>query len=864
MTKRRRSHSILKWIFQFLTGRENTAARMSVVGDLLEESEEILRDRGPIRAGLWRLKQICLLLPACLADSLLWRGTISFNYTKTAWRNIKNHKAYSLINISGLSIGIGLFLLLSLFVHHEFQVGRFNIHYDRIYRIETPNGCVMPPGVGHLLRGRLPEAQDTVRFHLMRDEDILFRHETHMHTLKHIAFADESVFDVFTFPFIKGDPDTALNTEFSLVLTESTAERMFGDADPIGQAIQAENRWTFTVRGVIADVHNFHFPITAIGSFSSLGKMWGREALTRLDDGWQHPTYLLLPEDHDIADVEAKINGFFEKENVFENTPVFRLRPLSRIYLASESLLGDNYHRHGSLLFIRIFIVVAMFILLIASVNFINMSTAKASRRAREVGVKKVVGASRGQLMGQFLWESQITVLFSLGAGLILADLLLPYFSRAIGAELSLRVFLAPPFPLYGAAGVIVLGLLAGLYPAFYLSGFTSSRVLKNILTRGRGSATLRKALTVIQFALSTALIVSTLTVFRQLDHMKNAELGFRKEHILTLPLNRLIENSKDSFKQELMGSPHISHVTFSCTVPGESMWTWGNINDKKESLPVNAVDPDFFAAYGVEIIEGRNFSWDRPVDRRNAVVLNESAVKFFNFDSPLGQELKGLPNGDGRGSVIGVVRDFHFNSLHTRIKPTIFYWLDWPHDRISVKVTGLSSNRGTSDLNDTIGHIQGVWTDLSPEYPFDYRFLDESYDRQYRSEERLSHLFFGFALLAVFISCLGLFGLVSFSTEQRTKEIGVRKVLGATAAGITRLLAGQFIRWVLAANLIAWPLAFIFLRGWLRNFAYRTHVGIPIFLLAGALSLIIACMTVGFQAVKASVSDPIKALRYE
>lgn len=864
MTDHKGSHSILRWIIRMMAGRDPSKPFMSVAGDLLEESEEILRGRGSCRAGFWRLRQVSLLAAARVADSLLGKGGMLLNHSKTAWRNLKTQKVTSLINISGLSFGICLSLMILLFVIHELRVDRVNIHYDRIYRIETPSTCVMPPGVGHLLRGRLPEARATVRFHLMRDTDVLIRRGSDHHTLQHIAFADETVFDVFTLPFIKGDPRTALDREFSMVLTESAALRIFGDTDPMDQTIQAENRWTFTIRGVISDVRNLHFPITAIGSFSSLGKMWGPESLTRLEDGWQHPTFLLLPENHDKTDVEDKINVWFKNAAVFQDTPVFRLRPLKRVYLAGESMLGDNYQRHGSPLFVRIFILTAVFILLIASVNFVNLNTAKASRRAREVGIKKVVGATRGQLASQFMLESQITALFSLGLGLILAELLLPHFARAIGRDLSLRVFLAFPLPLYCIAGASVLGFLAGFYPALYLSGFRSSRVLKNILTQGRDSAPLRKALTVIQFTLSTALIISTIAVFRQLDFMKNAELGFRKEHLLTMPLNRAAAARKDTLKQEFLRSPHISHVTFSCTVPGESMWNWGDINDRKESIPVNAVDPDFFAAYNVQVVEGRTFAWDRPADQRNAVVINESAARFFDFESPIGEPLKGLPNGNGRGTVIGVVKDFHFNSLHTRIKPTIFYWLGWPHHRVSVKLGGLSQERGIQDLERAIAHMRVVWTDVCPEYPFEFQFLDESYDRQYQSESRLSQLFIGFALLAVFISCLGLFGLVSFSTAQRTKEIGVRKVLGASVPGIVRLVIGQFLLWILAANLLAWPFAFAFLKGWIRNFAYRTGIGISPFVLAGILSLFIACATVAFLAIKASISDPVKALRYE
>ena len=777
---------------------------------------------------------------------------------------MKRQKVYSLINIIGLGTGICLFILIMLFVHHEFRVDHFNGNLDRIYRIETNTTCVMPSGVGHLLEGQLPEIEKIVRFHLFDRGYLLFRRGERRFTVQNVTMADESVFDIFTFPFVRGDPETALQAPFSLVLTRSLAETIFGDTDPLGETLRVENKWTFTVTGIMEDVNHFHFPIEAIASFSTLGKIWGEKAMTRYEDGWQHPTYLLLSEKHDVPQTAEKINRFFTEKEVFHRPPVFKLRPLRNLYLADISLLGDQYHSHGSLLFLKIFIIVAFFILAIAAANFINLSTARASKRAKEVGVKKVVGASRSLLIQQFMFESILTSFLALVVGFLLAYFLLPLFNRIISGHLSLAVFSRFPYPFYYAGGAILLGILSGFYPALFLSNFESSRILRGLHSPKGQAAGLRKGLTVFQFVLSVSLIISTLIVSRQLNYMKNSDLGFRKDHVLTLDLNKEVKSRKDLLKQELLKSPHITDVTFSCRVPGEPMWTWGDINDKQESISVNAVDPDFFKTYGIEVIEGRNFSWEQATDRNNGIILTEAAQKYFGFDSPVGQRMEGLPNLNGNGQVIGVVKDFHFNSLRTTIKPILFYWLDGPHSKISIRIALDDTNNMAAGLAAVLGHIRHVWSDISRGYPFDYAFLDESFDRQYKSEERLSQVFLSFSVLAIFISCLGLYGLTSFSTEQRTKEIGVRKILGASVSGLVYRLSKEFTRWILLANLIAWPLAYFIMQRWLFSFAYRSRIGLLIFLSAGMMSLFIALFSVCTQIIKASTADPIKALRYE
>jgi len=787
------------------------------------------------------------------------------NSSKIAFRNIKRHKGYSFINVAGLSIGIALFILIMLFVQDELSYDKFNEKYDRIYRIEQNEGCVMPAGIGHILEGQIPEIQKIVRFYPSFGYSSLLKYEDNFFEIPQAVFADRTVFDVFTFPFILGNPETALRDPFSVVLTEKTAKKIFGDKNPVGQMLLVDNRWNFTVTGIIQNIDNFHIPIDAIASFISLGKMWGEESLTRLDDGYQHPTYFLFPKNHDAKKIEKKVESWLNERHRFGENPIFRLRSLKDLYFVKKKLLGDQYQFHGNILFIRIFIIVAVFIVLIACVNFVNLTISRASHRAKEVGMRKVIGASRRQLISQFLLESVLTSGLALIFGFLLAELLLPTFNRLISAQLTASSFLKFPYPLLFISGIIGLGLIAGIYPAFYLSSFSPQTVLKGQLTRGARAARLRKALIVFQFSISIVLIVATATIFRQLNFMKKADLGFDKEYIVTLDLNRQLETKKEVLKDELLKNSNITDVAFSCRVPGEIMWNWTTrIGEQTATVNVNAVDPDFFQTYRIGMVEGRNFSWEMQSDKSNRIVANEAAVKLFGLDSPVGQRVDGLPNEPGVGQIIGVVKDFHFNSLHSKINPVFFYWLDWPHNKVSVRISLSKPNASLPGIERAIGYIKEKWKELCPDYPFAYSFLDESFDKQYKREERLSEIFISFAALAIFIACLGLFGITSFMTERRTKEIGVRKVLGATVPEIVFLLSREFTKWVLIANVIAWPVAYLVLNKWLQNFAYRTPIGAGVFILSAFLTFVIALLTVSYQSVKAAVANPVEALRYE
>jgi len=786
-------------------------------------------------------------------------------YLKIILRNIKKQKGYSIISIAGLSIGIALFILIMLFVHSEYSYDRFNERLERIYRIELDTGCVMPPGVAYYLEGQIPEIEKIVRFYPSYGKEYLIRHNENHLKIHNFVFADSSVFDVFTFSFITGEPETALENPFSMVVTESTVKKIFGTENPIGQTLLVDNKWNFTITGIIRNVEKSHLPLNAVASFDSLLDIWGVDDFSQLEDDYAYPTYALLPEEIYTNEVEQKINALFREKLDFKEDSGFKLRPLKGLYFTSEKLLGDQYQRHGNWQVIQVFIIIAIFILAVATINFINLTTSKASNRAREVGIKKVVGASRRQLVSQFLLESVLTAGFALVLGFVIAEFLLPLFNHIISGQLTIKEFFTLPILLMFICGAVVLGILAGIYPALYLSAFLPNTVLKGMVTKGRGAATFRKCMIVFQFSVSIVLIIATLGVQKQLNFMKNANLGFAKEQVLVLNNNRNLQREKAVLRNELLRHPNISSVSFSCRVPGEMMWTWSpKIKEKTAPISVNAIDPDFFRTYDVDIVEGRNFSWEIGSDRDNKFIVNEAALHFFELSTPLGQKVESFPSGDGQGEIIGVVKDFHFNSLHARINPVIFYWLDWPHSKISVKISFGNRVASVSELSGTIRYIEDKWEEICPDYPFEYSFLDESFDLQYKSEEKLSEAFIGFALLAIFIACLGLFALASFTAEQRTKEIGVRKVLGASSSQIVILLTKEYTKWVLVANIVAWPVAIFAMNRWLENFAYRTSIGIGIFVLSAISALIVALITVSFQSVKAAFANPIDALRFE
>jgi putative ABC transport system permease protein len=856
---------IARWILERVIDNE---IRYGALGDLEEQFLYIHKEEGPLKARICYWLQILAALPAFLKNTLYWSFAMTGNYLRVFYRLIKKHKGYSFINFAGLTLGIGVFMLITLFVQHEFSVDKHHENLNRVYRVQGENMRQLStaPAVGKLIAENIAEAQKVVRFKFRHDYLVKYLPNNDPSrekaiVIRNFGWADSTVFDVFTFPFIAGDPKTALEDPFALILTESIAERIFGSEDPIGQTLMVNNRHEYHVTAVIKDLERTHLRFDVLAPFANLGKIIGQSELDSFNS-WNLATYVLLPEIHDRVAVAGKITDLFHDKlkEIWTVDFAFELFPLRDLYFSAVL-----YGHQGNKQMVYVFMAIAVFILLIACVNFLNLSTARASLRAKEVGIKKVVGSTRKRLVTQFLGESVFFSLISFVAAIGLATTFFQEFSRLTQRNLTMDYFWSPLVLFTFAGGVALVGILAGIYPAFYLSAFRPVAVLKGENVKGVRSGVFRKVLISFQFAISIILIFATSVILKQLDYIKNKDLGFQKEHIVYMEFarNRGIRNNKDAFKSRLMQHPQIHNVTYSQGRPG-LVYNWEGFEYKGErnGYAIFTVDPDYFDVYGLEIIAGRNFSREMSTDQLRKCLLNETAVRMLELEEPVGTILH---HDDLGGSsfpvrdveVIGVVKDFHYQTLRFPIQSQMFGWNDEWHWMASVKIS-------SENVPATIAHIEKVWNEFSPEFPFDFHFVDDLVAGIYQNEERLAKTIGYFAGLGIFIACLGLFGLAAFMAEQRTKEIGVRKVLGASVGGILLLLSKEFSKWVIVANVVAWPLAYFGMNKWLSDFAYRTDIGVWPFVLSAVLALAIAMATVSYQSLKAATANPIDSLRYE
>ena len=777
------------------------------------------------------------------------------NYIKTALRNILRNKGFSFINIFGLAIGVALFTLIMLFVQHEYSYDQFHENKDQIYRLETGQWGVLGPAFGTDLKTNFPEVDNTVRIDARERNPIVKIGDNRFH-LEHMILADPSLFEVFTFPLIQGDPATLLNDPLSIVLTESTAGRLFGESNPIGETVNLFNRWDLTVTGIMQDVERSHIRINAVAPFEFLVRLTGTPEILQSRGDWNFQTFALIKPGHDIQALEQKISDFYAAifaQNTMQRE--FHLRPLTGIYFAAD-VVHEIGSLHGNKNFVHLFIAIAIFILIIAGINFINLTTAKGAVRAKEIGIRKTIGGHRRQLITQFLSESIIISFFAFAIAVVIIELMLPRFNYLLATDVTINYF-GNPLLLFGlVCGVFIVGILAGLYPAFYLTSYDPASVMKGEVTKGKNAIRLRKALIVFQFSISIILIISTLVIHNQLEYMKTKDMGFEREHIVHIRLNRDIWSQWPVFENALISHPHINTVSRGNAIPGYIGWqeSW-KVDEEFRQFTFLPVDPDYIDILGLEMIRGRNFSWDREADKKDTYILNESAVTYLGFDDPVGKEFYLEPYGTTR--IIGIVKDFHFQSLHSPIGPLVLTWRESALSQAMIRISG-------RDISGVLGFIRETWNDFSPEYPFEYHFLDDSLNRLYQFEERFGNIFLSFAILALCIACLGLFGLASYMTQQKTKEIGVRKVLGSSVSQIVLLLTKEFTRWVLIANIIAWPVAYFGMNRWLVNFAYRVDVQVSIFLASAIIALLIAVITVGYQTVKAAMANPVESLRYE
>jgi putative ABC transport system permease protein len=804
------------------------------------------------------------------------------NYFKIAWRNLLKNKGFSAINIFGLAVGIACCLLITLYVTDELSYDRYHENKDRIYRLNfnvkfggTEQAFAQTPDIlGPTLQKDYPQVENFVRFY-DRGPFLIKKYGTLDNIREEkILFADSSVFDVFTFPLVTGNPSTALTAPNTIVISESAAKRHFANQNPVGQVLNLDNQKDYTVTAVMKDMpENSHFRSDFFISMKSLDYTWGDFFSNN------HNTYILLKKGADPKAFAGYFNQIIQKyvgpqmvkvmgSTMDEFTKSgsyykFDMIPLTDIHLKSKYIneLGTN----GDIQYVYIFSIVALFVLLIACINFMNLSTARSSKRAKEVGVRKVLGSERLQLMFQFFSECVLLSFLALLAALVLVSLLLPFFNSLSGKAIHLNDLAGFKFLSFIVILPLLVGMLAGSYPAIFLSSFQPIKVLKGRLNRKGGS--LRNGLVVFQFTTCIILIVATVIVYRQVNYIQHKNLGFNKDQVLVINDAYALDKQARFFTDEVKKIKGVESGTLSGYLPTPSnrsdgaMFPEGELNmNKGVAMGRWDVDYDYIKTLGMQIVKGRNFSKDFGTDS-SAVIMNETAAKLFGYADPIDKTIMSLVDNQSNKTykykVIGVVKDFHFESLRSNIGALCLF-LNLSRGNVSFRLNT------ESDIASTIKRIEAKWKELAPGQPFTYTFMDESFNSVYKGEQRIGKISLAFAFLTILVACLGLLGLVTFIAEQRIKEIGIRKVLGAGVAGIVQLLSKDFLKLVLVSIVIATPVAYYIMHKWLQDFSYRIKIEWWVFAAVGTGAVVIALLTVSYQTIKAAIANPVKSLKSE
>ena len=866
-----KSHRFGLWLLGRFVKRQT---HYGLFGDM-EEMYKHIAEQNPRRAKVWLISHAFRIFPSMALNAFIWRWTMIKNYLKTAFRNMIRYKGFTFINTLGLALGLVCCILILLYVRFEMSYDRYHPDYDRIYRISLltkgPAGEDIEPANTPLLSIKLkeqfPQVESVARMTQWSGGIVIIDNKGFRET--YMRYTDPKIFKIFHIPFINGDPETALNRPGTVVLTRSMVEKYFADENPMGKSMTIHTNmgnYEFEVTGVVEDPpHNTHFKYRTFLSYPTIQDnefLQGRFNVTI--------TYVKLKPGTDIDQFESLIRPLSqtiikgladEDEEAFNVVHTNFLQPIAGIHLHSH--LTWEMEPSGKPLYLTVFSGIGALILLIACVNFMNLTTARSSGRGSEVGVRKVVGAQRSQLIQQFLSESMILSFIALVIALIVTTLGLSIFNSLALTQFTVKDIFTPTMLLSVFVLVIFTGIAGGSYPAFFLSAFKPVSVLKSRLSLGTRGGLMRKTLVIVQFTISIALIISTLTIRRQLSYMKGRHPGFHKEQKLILPVQRgdnMIRNF-ENIKNEFLQYPAVEGATASSSVPGRGMnvwWTWpsGEESEKKQLVNCLFIDYDFLDEFGIQTVMGRTFRKQLASDSSyGTIILNEAAVQSFGWSSP--EEALDKIIWEDRNRVVGVFKDFHWQGLQHDIEPLLI--MIWPR---AFRYITLTVN--TADLDNTMDTIEKKYQEWFPDHPFEPFFLDVDFDSQYRFEERIGQIFRTFAFIGIFIACMGLFGLASFIAEQRTKEIGIRKVLGASESGIVVLLSREFVKWVIAANLIAWPVAWFAMNRWLQGFAYRASMGIWIFLLSGVLALVIALLSVTLQSIRAAKANPVDSLRYE
>lgn len=838
--------------------------RAIIMGDLEEEYFCLLGEKGKRKANNWYRIQVIKSLPKSLSHKFYWGGVMLKNYAKIAFRNIVKYKGYSFINITGLAFGLACSIFILLWVHDELSFDRFHENVENLYRIEQDQFYsgeryhvnVTPFVVGPAYEEKIPEVLNACRVRMIGSMMVKYGEKSILQ--EDIVVADPSLFEMFTFQMLTSNTNEILVDPHSIVITEKTAEKYFGDEDPIGKVLNLNKEFDFTVVGVAENPpHNSTIDFEILIPFEFLKEIgmwnesWGSNSIQ---------TYLEVQPNSSLAAINTKMTEILHENNEGSITE-YMLAPFADMHLYAYFGFGNP---SSDIQYVYIFGIIAVFILLIACINFMNLSTAKSANRAKEIGLRKVTGANRFGLIQQFFGESILLALIGTLVAILIVVLLLPLFNDLTLKELPRDILLTPMILMGLALITLFTGFVAGGYPALYLSSFQPVQVLRGSLKTGAKSSGFRRVLVIFQFSLSIFLIVGTIVVYSQLDYMRTKKLGYDKEQLVYSFLPRDVKPKYEILKNKFREISSVMGVSganerphFISSNSGGAVWD-GKDPEQSVLISNSLVDYDYLDVLGVQLVEGRGFTKDYPGDfagdSTGNFLVNEEVVKLMNVESAIGKrfEFFGIT-----GEIVGVMKNYHFHSVKEKIEPLALLlepgWVDF----MVVKVAPNSAVEAMRDL-------EAAWTAILPDYPFEFKFVEEDFDFLYRREQRMVDLLKYFAVMAIVIACLGLFGLSAFTAEQKTKEIGIRKTLGASEPKLVYLLCKEFIILVGISSVIAWSVGYYVMSGWLESFAYRFELGVSIFLFSAVLAVVISILTVSYQAIKAAVANPVKSLRYD
>ncbi len=833
----------------------------SLIGDYEETFHYFGATYGYARARIWYWGQVFKALPLFMSNSILWRMVMFKNYFKIAVRNLMRNRFYSFVNIFGLAFGMAITILIALYVQYELSFDRYHKNADRIYRVAFTNSQQDEFAVTHaplapVLRREFPEVESAARILIHHNATVI--HNQKRYTEENFYFAEPELFEIFSIEFKKGDPENVFKYLNSVLISERIAEKYFGNEDPLGKFITRSSSTRFMVTGIYANFpENSHFTMDFIAPFELIKG--------NLDSDWENwrytYTYVLLRKGTHPGELEKKFPSVIDRYKYSgvqigeSSKDTYFLQQLTKIHLSSH--LNGEINPNSDIKYIFALTSFALLLLIIVCINYINLVTAGSSERSREVGIRKVVGARKSQLVKQFFGESVLLTLFAALLSIIIVISILPSFNRLVERDLDLN----GPFLFFLASLIFCVGLFSGIYPALFMSSFKPVEIIGKKFRSSAKGQILRNILFTFQFAVFTIFLISNFVIKDQIHYLFHTDVGYGKEQIVTIRIrDRSVWDRVETIKTGLKENPEILMVSASSQLPNYFRWYSdlgfpGDENERPIKTNSGQVDYDFVDLYGIKIIEGRNFSREFPSDAQGAFLVNETLVKALGWENPVGREL--IHFGGTVGKIVGIMRDFNYQPLHNPIGPLYFFMRHTEIQYISVKIN-------TARIPETLAFIENKMAEFSPGYPFEYSFFDDVFRRTYHTEQKMGDIIAILMGIVLIVTCLGLLGLAVFITEQKTKEIGIRKVLGAGTPRIIVLLSKDFMKWIVIANAIAWPAAYFAMTKWLQNFAYRIDIAPLIFILSALITLFIASLTVSFRVVKIARANPVESLRYE